>query len=223
MIPADTGSARLRMVREWGDLALRYRWFVGFGAAWFAIVLVVSPVGPLTGGQAPVQYSSPAGGDVRGTLGSVSTPRSPQAGAIEAITGFTDAFPSAGLEPGYGGFEPSEGQQDAGDSGGGGAGDDSTGEETTPEPGPCTVDEQLPAPVATTIVGSVGGLEDQVGGATGQAPPTDASGTAGGALGCGGTQGTTPPAPSLSNNVVVGGFSGLDLLYLIMGLGVPRR
>jgi hypothetical protein len=215
--------ATIDMLKGWGELAVRYRWFVGFGLVWFAIVLMVSPVVSLPSDEAQVQYASPATEEVAGTMGSVSAPRSPQAGAVEAIaTGPADTPSGFGPQADYAGFEPSEGEQDfSGPEEG-----DGTGGETEPEHGPCATDEQLPAPVATTVVDTIGGLEDQVGGATGQAPPADVSDTAGGALGCGNTEaaegGAAAPAPSLSSDTIVGGLSPVDLLHLLLGLGVPQ-
>lgn len=207
----------MSVAREWGEWALRYRWFVGFGVAWFAVVLVVSPVVPLRGDDGRQLAVSPAAEPVRGTLGAVSAPRSPAAGAFDL--GATSPVEPAPLpEPVSDGFGPTEGEPDAGVPEGDG------GAETPAEPAPCTADEQLPAPVATTVVASIGGVEEQVGGATGQEPPADASGTAGGALGCGDTTTTTTlPAPSLASHDLVGGLSSVDIWYLLRGLEAPTR
>lgn len=200
----------MNAVREWAEHAVRYRLFLGFGAVWFAIVSVVTPVGSLLTAAEPVNAAAPVPEEVRGTLGAVSAPAPAAANALAATVPPT---PSDVGPADYAGFEPSVAPQDF--SGGGDAG--GTGE---PEPGPCSADEPLPAPVATTVVGALGGAEDQLGSATGQAPPADASDSAGQPLGCGEAQ-PPPEAPSLDEGGEIGGLSPVDMLLLLLGLGPP--
>lgn len=197
----------MNAVREWAELAVRYRLFVAFGAVWFAIVSVVTPVGNVL--AEAVDLAAPAPQEVRGTLGAVSAPAPAAAGALAVATA---PPPDAAPATDFAGFEPSVAPQETS------AGGDASGTAETPPPGPCTADEPLPAPVATTVVGALGDAEDQLGTATGQAPPADASDAAGQPLGCG--EGEPPPeAPSLGDGGEVGGLSPVEMVLMLLGVG----
>lgn len=193
----------MTLVRDWMWLAVRYRWFVAFGVAWFAIVLrvvpIVSDLGEV-GANAPTQ--------VRGTLGAVSVSQTPAANALTGtVAGFDLGAPGTLFDTGA----------DSGftfdDDGGGGGG-------TPPPPPPeeppagCAADEQLPAPVATTVVGALAQGQTGVEDATGQPAPADAAGTVGGPAGC-------PTAPASGSSQVVGGLRPIELLFLLWGLPLP--
>jgi hypothetical protein len=211
-------------VRSWAHAAVRYRWFVGFGVVWLGIVTTVTPAlrpvdDLLSEGQQRVAAA------VRGTLGAVSTPTNAAAEAIPVAQGFDSTTGSDFDEPidstfdfdegpSFDGFEPS-------------------GEEPEPEPEPereapaggdpptgCTTDSSLPAPVVTTIVGAIGGVQDQVSGATGQPLPADPAGTVGSAAGCAGRDSGNSArgqAPSLSNGIAVGGLTPAELVRILFG------
>lgn len=184
--------------RTWGSLAVHYRLFIGFGFAWFAIVLTVSPV---VGSRLPAFTgdedfaASPA---VQGTLGAVSTPSTPGNDLFSASAEPTDAFdPGVGFE----GFEdPSADEEPPTDEGGG-------GEETPPPPPPCPPDEALPAPAARPAIDAARGAQGAVEGATGQPVPGDPAGTAEGAF-C---------TPASSSSVVIGGLRPIDMIRLLLG------
>lgn len=192
----------MTLVRDWMWLAARYRWFVAFGVAWFAIVLrvvpIVSDLGEV-GAAAPAQ--------VRGTLGAVSASQAP---AANALTGG-----DAGFDPGAL-FDTGPGSGFTFDDGGGAS------EPPPPPPPPeeppagCAADQQLPAPVATTVVGALGQGQTGVEDATGQPAPSDAAGTVGGVAGC-------PAAPAAGSSQLVGGLRPVDMLFLLWGLPAPPR
>jgi hypothetical protein len=210
-------------VRNWAQSAVRYRWFVGFGVVWLGIVTTVTPVlVPLEDALSEGQQRAAAA--VRGTLGAVSAPTDADAQAIPVAQGFNSTIEPGFDEPydstldgvpSFDGFEPSSGVPEP-------------DQEPQPEaptggdepPAGCTTDSSLPAPVATTVVGAIDGVQQQVSGATGQPLPADAAGTVGPAVGCGGADSgnnARTQAPSLSNGVTAGGFTTAELLRILFG------
>jgi len=210
-------------VAIWTGTAARYRWFVGFGIAWLGIVTTVTPaltpaVEDLVG--APQRPSAA----VRGTLGAVSSPTTSAADALRNAQGYDSTAGPVFDEPASSIF----------DGGPSFDGFDSSGEEPQPEPEPeaptggpapppaCTTDSSLPVPVATTVVGTVAGIQGQLGSTTGQPLPADPAGTIGSALGCSGSGATgsagDQAAPSLSNGISVDGLTPAALLRILFGL-----
>lgn len=200
----------------WARSAVRYRWFVGFGAAWLGIVTTITPVlGPA--GVVPQR----AAAAVRGTLGAVSSPTNAAADAIPVAQGIDSPIGSGFDEPVGSTFE------DAPSFEGFDSGDEEPDSEAEPVPesptgdtdtAGCTTDSTLPAPVATTVLGAIAGAQEQVSDATGQPLPADPAGTVGPAVGCGESEsGNRSQAPSLSNGIAVGGLTTADMLRILFG------
>lgn len=210
-------------LRSWSQAAVRYRWFVGFGVVWLGIVTTVTPaLRPVDDLLAEGQQRASAA--VRGTLGAVSSPTNAAAEAIPVAQG-VDSTIGSGLEepfdptfdeaPSFEGFEPSS---------------DEPREEPQPEPDAptggadpptgCTTDSSLPAPVVTTVVGAIGGAQEQVSGATGQPLPADPAGIVGPVAGCGSADtgsSANGQAPSLSNGIAPGGLTVAELVRILFG------
>jgi hypothetical protein len=199
-------------VRIWARSAVRYRWFVGFGVAWLGIVTTVTPV-LRPAGVVPQR----AADVVRGTLGAVSSPTNAAAGAIPVAQGFDSTIGSGFDEPVgstfddaplFEGFDSSDEESEA------------VPEPPTEDTGPagCTTDSTLPAPVATTVVGAIAGVQERVSDATGQPLPVSPAGAVGPVLGCAESESThRSSAPSLANGISVGGLTTADLLRILFG------
>jgi hypothetical protein len=208
---------------SWARAAVRYRWFVGFGILWLGIVTTVSPaLRPVDDLLAEGQQRAAAA--VRGTLGAVSSPTNAAADAIPVAQGFDSTIGSDFEEPidstfdevpSFEGFEPSgdepEEEPDPEPEAPAGGADPPTG---------CTTDSSLPVPVATTIVGAIGGVQERISDATGQPLPADPAGTIGSVAGCESTDAgnsANSQAPSLSNGIAPGGLTIAEIVRILFG------